>query len=130
MASDVEDEEIKRRVHSSVTSACSRSLSAGSFGVGASFTVQHLHAEIADLAQAQAGKFRHARRPSLEDILDRVDAVRAGDGLDEVAQNFPIVARLSPGGVTARLSRWSRPLPLIIEPRFSAKPQAGSSAVA
>ena len=39
-------------------------------------------------------------------------------------------SRAWPGGRVARLSRCSRPLPLIIEPRFSAKPNEGSTTVA
>ena len=77
-------------------------------------------------------KLRAARIPApialicAEDIFDRVDAVLAGVCLDQIAQNFPIVARLA-GRRTARLRRCSRPLPLIIEPRFSAKPNGGQN---
>ena len=39
-------------------------------------------------------------------------------------------SRAFPGGRTARFNRCKRPLPLIIEPRFSAKPQAGRATVA
>ena len=39
-------------------------------------------------------------------------------------------SRASPGGWMARLSRWSRPVLLIIEPRFSAKPAPGSTTCA
>ena len=39
-------------------------------------------------------------------------------------------SRAFPGGRTARFNRCKRPLPLIIEPRFSANPEAGKRTVA
>ena len=60
-----------------------------------------------------------------KNIFDRVDAVphRKAPGLR--SRRISQSSRAWPGPRTARLSRCRRPLPLIIDPRFSAKPNDG-----
>ena len=81
------------------------------------------------LLKLKPGEFAESPRSFARKLLRSCRCRSAGAGLDQIAQNFPIVARL-PGGRTARFSRCRRPLPLIIEPRFSAKPNEGKTAVA
>ena len=99
-------------------------------GPGDSSTIQHLHAEIADPAQGQAGEFRHRLAHLPKDIFDRVDAVLAAESAWIRSRRISQSSRAWPGPRTARLSRCRRPLPLIIEPRFSAKPNDGRTALA
>src|SRR5581483_12517865 len=58
-------------------------------------TGQKLHTKIADFAQAQSGESGNFLRHLLKHILDHVNAVGAGDGLDQIAQNFPVVPRFA-----------------------------------
>ena len=59
-----------------------------------------------------------ARRETLEDVFNRVDAVVAAEGDDEVAEDFPGVVGIAVGVLTALLRRWRRPVALIMLPRF------------
>ena len=62
-------------------------------GRGLRFQIQDLHAKIADFAQIESGELRNRLAHFAKHIFDRIDAVLLGAGLNQIAQNFPIVAR-------------------------------------
>src|SRR3954466_2688969 len=68
-----------------------------SFQLGRLF-LNDLHTEVSNLAQVQAGEFLHLGGHRFEDVLDHIEAIRSRDGLDEVAQDFPVIVRFA-GGV-------------------------------
>src|SRR6266404_4449921 len=55
----------------------------------------YLHAEIADLAQSETAELRNLRAHLPENVFNRVNAVASAKRLEQVAQNFPIVPRIS-----------------------------------
>src|SRR5437870_6823525 len=57
--------------------------------------LRYVHAQVADLVQSQSGELRNLRAHLPEDIFDRVNAVASAERLEQLAQNFPIVARVS-----------------------------------
>ena len=69
--------------------------SAGSPDAGCDSGFHHLHAEVADLAQAQAGELRNRFAHLPKHIFDRVDAIAAGDRPESGRAEFP--NRRAPG---------------------------------
>ena len=59
------------------------------------FHLQDVHAEIADFVQTQSGKLWHCLADSAKDIVDGENGVSSADCLEQVPQNFPIVARVT-----------------------------------
>src|SRR2546423_15637511 len=55
----------------------------------------YLNAEIADLAQSKIREFRNVSGHLPEHIFNRVNSVATAERLEQVAQNFPIVAGVS-----------------------------------
>jgi hypothetical protein len=76
-----------------------RSFSRSSSGIF-SDGFEHLGALIADLGEGEAVEGGDFGCEALEDVFDRVDAIRAAEGDDEVAEDFPGIRAL-PGALTA-----------------------------
>src|ERR1043166_5413346 len=68
----------------------------GIFGRGRNLVrFQKLHAEIADLAQAQIRETRVGFGHLTEDILDSVKTIAVAERVIEIAKDFPIVTRMA-----------------------------------
>ena len=91
------------------------------------FHLQNVHAEVADLAQTQSGEFRHRLAHLAKNIFDREIPIRHRRLPGSNRARFPNRRARVPAARTARFSRCNRPLPLIIEPRFSAKAARGQN---
>src|SRR5437667_9045554 len=58
------------------------------------FHLQNMHTEVADLAQGQPGELRDCLADAAKNIIHRRKRIASTDCLEQITQDFPIIARV------------------------------------